>query len=112
MLSLELVIIELNYISLRKEYTYLLLIILFSFCTEGAFSSEISKYPHLYRKFKFRDYKMQQQRYYTKLLKEIIMSRQVVKLFFIQKLQLHIKFVNIDYLLFIYLPFSYIILKR
>lgn len=45
---------------------------------EGAFSSEISKYPHLYRKFKFRDYKMQQQRYYTKLLKEIIMSRQRV----------------------------------
>ncbi|GAB1608858.1 nuclear factor related to kappa-B-binding protein-like [Argonauta hians] len=44
----------------------------------GTFTSEILKYPHLYRKFKFRDYKMRQQRYYTKLFKDVILSRQHV----------------------------------
>ena len=43
----------------------------------GRFSPDIAKYINLCRKAKHREYKCQQHIYYTNLLKEILINRQV-----------------------------------
>ncbi|KAK6173405.1 hypothetical protein SNE40_016863 [Patella caerulea] len=45
---------------------------------DGYFSPDIAKYASLCRRVKFREYKFQQQRYYSDLLKDILLSRQNV----------------------------------
>ncbi|XP_014666905.1 PREDICTED: nuclear factor related to kappa-B-binding protein-like [Priapulus caudatus] len=43
----------------------------------GFFSPKVAKYMQLCRKVKMRDYRYQQQRYYSNLLKDMLISRQV-----------------------------------
>ncbi|XP_064607968.1 nuclear factor related to kappa-B-binding protein-like isoform X2 [Liolophura sinensis] len=45
---------------------------------EGFFAPDIAKYSALCRKGKKREYKIRQQRYYAKLLQEILLARQLV----------------------------------
>ncbi|CAH1796308.1 unnamed protein product [Owenia fusiformis] len=43
---------------------------------DGTYSPDIAKYTVMCRKAKIRDYRLQQQRYYSDLLKEVIVNRQ------------------------------------
>ena len=44
---------------------------------DGSYTPDIAKYSRMCRKVKQREYKYKQQKYYSDLLKEILMSRQV-----------------------------------
>ena len=49
------------------------------------YSPDVYKYSALYRKARVREYQYQQQVYYTNLIKEILISRQVSMLSFTKK---------------------------
>ncbi len=59
------------------KYTALYIKYSFVFFVEGMFSPDIAKYAALYKKAKLKEYQYQQQVYYTNLLKEILVNRQV-----------------------------------
>ena len=60
-----------------------------NFFSEGFFSPDIAKYAQLCRKAKHKDYRYQQQRYYSNILREILVNRQVslqICLYFVETL--------------------------
>ena len=61
----------------QQEIKYILC--LFS---EGKFSPEIAKYAAMIKKAKYKEYQSRQKLYVTKLLKEILVNRQVSRSLF------------------------------
>lgn len=57
--------------------------------TDGSFSPDIAKYSSMIVRMKQQEYRNKQRRYYHNLLKEILLSRQVLQLWFIYILLLH-----------------------